>query len=281
MAEPSRLAEDPQLLLLHAAGLGRTSWDAVVERIPGSARIIAIDLPGHGSVPGLAVDRDVVPRLAEYVAQRIVALGLRRPHVVGHSLGGVIALELARRVPVAAVTALCSIGFRAACHAAMCVVRTRAILRLTAAVGAGTRGRLLGRGLVRRLVMGSVSARPVALRAEVAAADVTSMITSDLSALTRYAGLYSFRADADDATPVNLVWAGQDRVVPLRDALRARRVLPRAQHFVIPGSGHFVVRDDPHGVAAVIHACHAQVLRERQAENRRGARENVNPKHGN
>ncbi|MEH0974109.1 alpha/beta hydrolase [Micromonospora sp. CPCC 205546] len=281
MAEPSRLAEDPQLLLLHAAGLNRASWDAVVERIPGFARTLAIDLPGHGSVPGLACDRDVVPRLAEYVAERIAALGLRRPHVVGHSLGGVIALELARRVPVAAVTALCSIGFRAASHASICVVRTRAILRLTAAVGPRTRGRLLTRGVVRRMVMGSVSARPAALRAEVAAADVTSMITSDLSALAGSAGLYSFRGDAADTTPVNLVWADQDRVVPLRDALRARQVLPRAQHFVIPGSGHFVVRDDPHGAAAVIHACHTQVLRERQAENRRGARGNVNPRRGN
>ncbi|MEU4775485.1 alpha/beta fold hydrolase [Micromonospora sp. NPDC023644] len=281
MAEPSRLAEDPQLLLLHAAGLGRASWDAVVERIPGFARTLAIDLPGHGGVPGLAYDRDVVPRLAEYVAERIAALGLRRPHVVGHSLGGVIALELARRVPVAAVTALCSIGFRAVCHASMCVVRTHAMLRMTAAVGPRTRGRLLSRGVVRRMVMGCVSARPADLRAEVAAADVTSMITSDLSALSRYAGLYSFQADATDTTPVNLVWADQDRVVPLRDALRARRVLPRAQHFVIPGSGHFVVRDDPHGTAAVIHACHAQVLRDRHAENRRGALGNVNPQRGN
>ncbi|MEU7935186.1 alpha/beta fold hydrolase [Micromonospora echinofusca] len=281
MAEPSRLAEDPQLLLLHAAGLGRASWDAVVERIPGFARTLAIDLPGHGGVPGLASGRDVVPRLAEYVAERIAALGLRRPHVVGHSLGGVIALELARRVPVAAVTALCSIGFRAACYACVCVVRTHAILRITAAVGPRTRGRLLARSCVRRFVMGNVSARPVALRAEAVAADVTSMIASDVSTLCRYAGRYAFRAaEVDDTTPVNLVWADQDRVVPLRDAVRARQMLPRAQHFVIPGSGHFVVRDDPEGAAAVIYACHAQ-LWERQADIREGARGNVNPRPGN
>ncbi|MEU6076623.1 alpha/beta hydrolase [Micromonospora sp. NPDC047074] len=282
MAEASRLAEDPQLLLLHAAGLGRASWDAVVERIPGFARTVAIDLPGHGGVPGLAYDRDVVPRLAEYVAERIAVLGLRRPHVVGHSLGGVIALELARRVPVSAVTALCAIGFRAACQASMCVVRTHAVVRVTATMGPRARGRLLARGLVRRLVMGSVSARPAALQAEVVAADMTSMISSDLPTLCRYARRYSVRAvEADDTTPVNLVWADQDRVVPLRDAVRARQVLPRAQHFVIPGSGHFVVRDDPEGAAAVIHACHAQLLWQRQADRRRGARGNVNPRRGN
>ncbi|MEH1097955.1 alpha/beta fold hydrolase [Micromonospora sp. CPCC 205561] len=273
MAEPSRLAEDPQLLLLHAAGLGRGSWDAVVERIPGFARTLAIDLPGHGGVPGLGYDRDVVPRLAEYVAERVAALGLRRPHVVGHSLGGVVALELARRVPVSAVTALCSMGFRAACHASLCVVRTRAVLRLSSVVGPRTRGRLLARKLVRTLVMGNLSARPAALRADLAAADMSSMIANDLGALCRYAGHYTFRApEVDDITSVNLVWADRDRVVPLGDAARARQVLPRAQHYVIPGSGHLVVRDDPEGAAAVIHACHAQLLWKRQSDIRRGAR---------
>lgn len=257
---PRRADGEPQLVLLHGAGLGRASWDAVVERIPGFVRAVALDLPGHNGVPGVVYDHEVVPRIAEYVAEHLAALGVHRPHVVGHALGGAVALELARRVPVAAVTALCSVGFRAMGHASLCVAKTRAMLRLVSAFAPRTRARLLDRPWVRRLVLGNLSARPAAL--STAVADVASMVGSDLRALARYAGRYRFRApEVGDTTPVNLVWAAQDQVVPPGDAVRASRVLPGARHLVVPGSGHLVMRDDPDGTAAVIHACHLRLLR--------------------
>ncbi|MFI9815537.1 alpha/beta fold hydrolase [Saccharothrix variisporea] len=261
MAEAHWRADgEPQLVLLHGAGLGRASWDAVVDRIPGFVRALALDLPGHNGVPGVAYDHEVVPRIAEYVAERLDALGIHRPHVVGHALGGAVALELARRVPVAAVTALCSAGFRAVGQASVCVAKTRAMLRVVSAFAPRTRARLLAKPWVRRLVLGNLSARPSALTTAVA--DVAAMVASDLRALVRYAGRYRFRAsEVGDTTPVNLVWAAQDQVVPPADAVRARRVLPAARHLVVPDSGHLVMRDDPGATAAVIHACHLRLLR--------------------
>jgi pimeloyl-ACP methyl ester carboxylesterase len=254
--------DGPRLVLLHAAGMGRTSWDPAAELIPGFVHTLSIDLPGHAGVPAVAYDRDVVPRLAAFVAEKITSLGLRRPHVVGHSLGGAIALELARQIPVAAVTAMCTIGFRSATHATMCAAKLRATTRFARALGPELRDRLLGKAVFRRMVLASLSARPAALHAGLAAADVTSMVDSDLVTLSRWAAHYSFRTpELADTTPVNLVWAAQDRVVPPSDADRARRVFPRASHLVMPDCGHLVMRDDPDGTAAVIHACHAQVLR--------------------
>lgn len=256
---------NPPLLLLHAAGLDRASWDPVVERVPGFARTIAIDLPGHGATPGLAYDTDVASRLADHVADEVAVLGLHRPHVVGHSLGGVVALELACRVPVAAVTAFCPIGFCTPTYASMCGARLRALVRLVRTVGPVVRRRLLDHAVVRQLVMSGLSARPSAIRPEVAAADVSSMIASDLVALTRLATRFAFAAPERLATtPVNLVWAGQDRLLPPNAADRARRVLPHARHMVIVGSGHLVMRDDPDAAAAIIHACHDQLMRAHQ-----------------
>lgn len=254
---------NPPLLLLHAAGLDRGSWDSVVDLIPGFARTVAIDLPGHGDTPGLAYDDEVVAQLAEFVAGRIAALGLHRPHVVGHSLGGAVALELASRVPVAAVTAFCSLGFCTPAQASVRAAKVRATVRLVRTVGPAMRRRLLGHAVVRRLVMADLSARPSAIRAEVAAADVSSMITSDLMALTRFAGRFAFGTRERLArTPVNLVWAGRDRIVPSTAKARANRSFPNARHTVILDCGHLVMRDDPDGMAAVIHACHADVMRE-------------------
>lgn len=261
----AHVASNPRLLLLHAAGLDRGSWDAVVARIPGFARTLAIDLPGHGTAPGLTYDRydaDAVPRLADHVTGRLAELGVRRPHVVGHSLGAAVALELACRVPVAAVTAFCPIGFRSPNHTAICATKIRALLRLVGAIGPAARDRLLRRPIVRRLLMSNLSARPAAIDAAVAAADIRSMIDSDLATLSRYACRYLFPSPERLAdTPVNLVWAGKDRVVPPGDAARARHRLPHAQHTVIPNCGHLVMRDDPDGTAAVVHASHVTILR--------------------
>ncbi|MGB3440627.1 MAG: alpha/beta hydrolase [Actinophytocola sp.] len=261
MAAPLRSTDgNPTLLLLHGAGLDRTSWDEVAARIPGFARTVSIEVPGPGTH-----DRDAVPALAAHVAARIAALGLHRPHVVGHSLGAAVALELACRVPVAAVTAFCAIGFHATTRTAMCRAKVGALMRVMRAVGPVVRGRLLDSPVFHRVIMSGLSARPAAIEADIAAADVHAMVGNDLAVLTDFACHYVFAAPERLAgTPVNLVWADQDRVVPRCDARHAARLVPHARHTTILGSGHLVMRDDPYGAAAVVHACHSHLMREAQ-----------------
>jgi pimeloyl-ACP methyl ester carboxylesterase len=248
---------NPTLLLLHAAGLDRTSWDDVVVRIPGFARTVAIDLPE------VRYDREAVPTLASHVAERMAALGLRRPHVVGHSLGASVALELACRVPVAAVTGFCTIGFHS--RASLCGTKMRALMGMFRAAGPAVRQRLLDSRAFHRVIMSGLSARPSAIEASLVAADVSSLVGSDLVALTQFACRYLISgAERLAGTPVNLVWAGQDRVVPPCDARRAARMVPHARHTAIVDAGHFVMRDDPDGTAAVVHACHSQLMRDLQ-----------------
>lgn len=269
MAAPVRGSDgNPTLLLLHAGGLDRTSWDEVVARIPGFANAIAIDLPEVAG--GLTGSRDVdsrglVPRLAAHVAGRIAALGLHRPHVVGHSHGAAVALELACRADLAAVTAFCAIGFHATPSTALCGAKVRAVKRVLRALGPGARRRLLDSPAFHRAVMSGLSARPSAIQADVAAADVNSIVRSDVVTLTNFACRYEFTAPERLAgTPVNLVWADRDRVVPKGDALRAERAVPHARHTTILDCGHLVMRDDPDGTAAIIHACHSQLMRDHQ-----------------
>jgi pimeloyl-ACP methyl ester carboxylesterase len=75
--------------------------------------------------------------------------------------------------------------------------------------------------------------------------------------MTRFTWRYSFRGRVP--YPVLLAWATRDRLVPLADAARARRLLPHAEHALVPGSGHLVVEDDP-DLAASIVSGHAKRL---------------------
>lgn len=232
----------------------------MVARIPGFARTVAIDLPGPA-----AYDHDAVPALADHVAGRVAALGLRRPHVVGHSLGAAVALELACRVPVAAVTAFCTIGFHATTRTAMCGSKMRALTRVMRAAGPAVRRQVLASPLFHRLIMANLSARPSAIEAAVAAADVNSIVGSDLAVLADFACRYVLAAPERLAgTPVNLVWADQDRVVSRCDARHAAKLVPHARHTAIVGSGHLVMRDDPDGTAAIVHSCHSHLMRDLQ-----------------
>lgn len=93
-----RAGTGPPLLLLHGALVDRAYWR---ERIPALAarhEVIACDLPGHGESPALAGPTSVAAMAADVLAT-LDALALPAVAVVGHSLGGMVAQELALFAP--------------------------------------------------------------------------------------------------------------------------------------------------------------------------------------
>lgn len=95
----------PGLVLIHGTGADATSnWTAVVEAAGGRYTVVAPNLPGAGTtpVPDGLLDVD---QLADQVLATARAAGLREFHLVGHSIGAVVATALAAREP-AAVTSL-------------------------------------------------------------------------------------------------------------------------------------------------------------------------------
>ncbi|WP_291411243.1 alpha/beta fold hydrolase [Actinophytocola sp.] len=191
-------------------------WEPILDKLPGFVQVAVVDMP--------AVHRAGVPRLADLLADRARELGLEAPHVVGHALGGAVALELARRMPVSGVTAFCPIGFWTRSHAWYMAVRFR------------------------------LSCDPARLLA-------TSDIQAARDAAGRVAGMwrYAFRHPESITAPVLLAWAMRDRLVPPTDANRARRRLPQARQVMIPSGGHLVTHDDPTTVAAVLFDWHQKI----------------------
>jgi pimeloyl-ACP methyl ester carboxylesterase len=99
---------DP-LLVLHGIGSTRDDFVALEPRLAAEFEVLSVDLPGHGESAPLQV-RPTVAALADVLECDLDRLGLERVHVLGNSLGGRVALELARRHRARSVVAIAPSG---------------------------------------------------------------------------------------------------------------------------------------------------------------------------
>jgi pimeloyl-ACP methyl ester carboxylesterase len=86
------------IVLVHCFTCAINYWDEMVPRLDREHRVIAIDLLGHGGSEKPSSGY-TVPNQADLVAQALARLGVREAEVVGHSLGGAVAVALAQRSP--------------------------------------------------------------------------------------------------------------------------------------------------------------------------------------
>lgn len=91
----------PKLLLLHSLFMDHSTWDAVAHELARDYCVIAPDLPGYGESEKPAPSRFAydIDAFTSAIADLYAALSLGRAAVLGHGLGGAIALTLAARHP--------------------------------------------------------------------------------------------------------------------------------------------------------------------------------------
>ena len=89
---------DTPALLIHGFGGDLDAWQLTQPDLAGDRAVYAIDLPGHGE-SAKDVGAGDLADLAETVVQAMDALGLEQAHLVGHSLGGGVAMQLALKHP--------------------------------------------------------------------------------------------------------------------------------------------------------------------------------------
>src|SRR3954454_25299525 len=144
------------LVLLHGLGMSARVWDDVTLLLAPHHEVMALTTLGHRG--GASATRRPV-RVADLVdnAERALdARGLDRPHVAGNSLGGWVAIELARRGRAASVCALSPAGFWTAGTAEQ-EAGVRRIRRLMLATRLGRALPLMRSSVVRRLALRDVA----------------------------------------------------------------------------------------------------------------------------
>lgn len=89
---------DPALVFVHCGGCERSFWDGQVAHFAAKHRVVALDLAGHGQ-SGAGRKDWTMPAFGDDVVSVVEALGLKRVVLIGHSLGGPVVMEAARRMP--------------------------------------------------------------------------------------------------------------------------------------------------------------------------------------
>jgi pimeloyl-ACP methyl ester carboxylesterase len=244
--------EGSPLVLLHGTGSRRGVWDPVIERLSRERRTFAIDLPGFGDSPPDGFEPNVegyVARLRAWFAEQ----GLERPHVAGNSMGGGIALELARAGLVASVTAISPVGFwtqRELRYAQSSIRLLRATGKPLRAIAPTIAASAVGR----TALLGQMRARPWRVSVAETLAEVDAFVDAPwVEPALRGFARYRFRnGDELRGVPVTIAWGTRDALLLPRQAARAQRMLPWARHVALRGCGHLPFHDDPEAVAAVL-----------------------------
>lgn len=239
----------PALVLLHGLSASHAVWEHVIPAFANHWHVIAPDLPGHGASakPDAPYTIDFFAGVVRSLAR---ARGVDQAVVVGSSLGGHVALELAVGYPrftQALALAAPACGYPPALRVAGMALHalTPQLLRATlpealrqsfydrARLGHATRGRILTERLV---------ADDFPQYARAVARALSGVLTAPPLDLTRI------------AQPVAMVWGREDRLVPLARSAPLLAGIPHATLHVLERCGHLPMLEQPAAFVRLLDA---------------------------
>jgi pimeloyl-ACP methyl ester carboxylesterase len=245
------------LLLVHAAMLNWRLWAPVLSQLTAERDVLAPTLPGHLGGPSLGPSsRPFIDACVDHLEAEMDAARFDRVDIVGNSLGGWCALELARRGRAHRLVGIAPVGMHTDEQALRWVRlfdRARTLARRTPRI----LDLAMASAMVRRKSLALVADHgdrlPATLARDlvhaVAACDLPEVFAAALSAGVEIPAITM--ADEIDV-PVLLLWGNADRLVGRDQIDRYLSVLPDARLVELPGLGHCPQLDDPERLAVEI-----------------------------
>lgn len=244
--------DGPVLLLIHGIGGTFENWQEVVEPLSRHHKVIAPDLPGHGT-SGPGPGDYSIGAFAAGLRDLLLTLGHKRGTVVGHSLGGGIAMQFAYQFPEM-VERLVLVSSGGLGPEVSPILRAATLpgadlfIAATAAIGSK-----VVPPLARGLAM--IGLRPSADLHEVIRGYGTltdpARRSAFLATVRAVLGTGGQRVDAGDrlylaeAMPVLIVWGAEDPIIPAHHGEDAHEHIPGSRLEIFDGVGHLPQIESP------------------------------------
>jgi len=233
---------EPLVVIHGGGGDARTWWDNITE-LSKQYTVYAPDLPGYGGSQPLD-GTYFIPELSDFMEKFAAKLGLEKFYLVGHSLGGGVALDYALKMPhrvrkLVLVSSLC-LGREIAFW-----VRLLSIPALLKSVGALSLAVLKGmKWLIMRMLNPALIIMPLSPASVYVGGSITTFRQQSLVLENRLSEI---------RVPTLLVWGAKDPIVPVRHAYAAAKVIPDCQVKVFETRGHNVHRDELRQFSDIVH----------------------------
>jgi pimeloyl-ACP methyl ester carboxylesterase len=248
------------LVLVHGITNSSATWEPVLATLGQRFTVIAPDLLGHGDSAKPRGDYSLGAN-ASLLRDFMLALGHERATLVGHSLGGGIAMQMAYQFPerVERLVLVSSGGLGRQVTPllrAVALPGAELVLPLLASEPLVNAGAKIG-GWIDRI--------GVRVGSDLAAMAAGFASLQDIEA--RRAFVHTARAVIDvggqrvnatdklylaEAVPTLILWGDRDPIIPARHGIRAHELMPGSRLRIFDGAGHFPHHDDPPGFAAAI-----------------------------
>lgn len=237
---------DPPVICLHGIGGDTESFRPQLDGLSGDRRIIAWNMPGYGGSPLL--EATTFKNLASALKSFMNALGIERAHLLGQSVGGMIAIEFALTYPER-VASLALIGTTSAFGGRDDSFKDEFIKKRLAPLDAGLTMADVAASLVPEIVgpAAGTEARDSATRSMSAVPEATYRAVMDcLVTFDRRDDINRVRL------PCCLIVGSHDRNAPPRTMARMAEKFPQASFHVVEGAGHLTNLEAPAETNAIL-----------------------------
>ena len=250
----------PPVVLIHGMLNSSSHWRAVALDLAREHTVIAPDLIGHGDSAAPRGDYSLGAHAAS-IRDLLAAQGIDRASIVGHSLGGGVAMQFFYQFPQR-TERLVLVSSGGLGHEVSPMLRTAALPGVSALLSLTIRRRLLGalsdagHRLDRREVRLGVYVQ--ALARALRPLESAEARQAFLQTLRAVIDVHGQRVSATDrlylleSMPTLIVWGERDNTIPLSHGRRAHAAIPNSRLRTLPRAAHFPHLEDPQGLAQML-----------------------------
>jgi pimeloyl-ACP methyl ester carboxylesterase len=250
----------PPVVLVHGMLNSSNHWQSVAASLADNHTVIAPDLIGHGDSAAPRGDYSLGAHAAS-IRDLLTAMGIERATIVGHSLGGGVAMQFFYQFP-ARVQRLVLISSGGLGHEVSPMLRTAALPGMSGALSLAAHPRLLaamwdtGSRLRARGVRHGAYVQAVARALR--PLERPQAREAFLQTLRAVIDVRGQRVSATDrlylleSMPTLIVWGERDNTIPLRHGREAHEAIPNSRFRTLPRVAHFPHLEDPQALADVL-----------------------------